>query len=442
VSVSPPALPEVGAPTSKKHAVPGIFKILGPGIITGASDDDPAAIGTFAAVGASLGFATLWLPLLTLPLMATVQFICAKIGLVTGHGIAGVVHKYYSRKLLYPVVAALFIANTIGAGVDLGIMAAALNLIIPIPAPVLVPILTALILTALLFGSYKQITGVLKWLTLALFAYVAAALLSRPDWGEVLRATVLPSIHFDKALIGAVVAILGANISPYAFFWQTETEAEERRQHGEEQRPKGRARRWRPRLTNDEIKYAAMDVNVGMFFANLAMYCIILAAAATLHASGKTQISSAADLADALRPVAGDGARLLFAVGIVGSGLLAMPTLTGSAAYAVSQAFGWKYGLNRKPHQARQFYAVIVVAALIGMLINFAGFNPVDALVWASTLYGVLAPLLLVVIMLISNNREIMGRRKNGRLLNIMGWTATIIMFAASGALILTLLTP
>jgi NRAMP (natural resistance-associated macrophage protein)-like metal ion transporter len=323
-----------------------MLKILGPGFITGASDDDPSGIGTYSVAGASFGFTTLWMALFTFPLMASVQFICAKIGLVSGEGLASLLRKHYSRWLLYPAVLALVIANTINAGADIGAIAAAFNLLIPIPAYWFVVPIVALILGLQIFGSYRLIANIFKWLTLALFAYIGAALLSKPNWSEVLHATFVPSVQLNAAFLATVVAILGTTISPYLFFWQADQEVEE-------QISMGRRRLWQRRgATNAEMRYAWWDVNIGMFFSNVVMYFIILATGATLFQSGQTTIQSATDAAQALRPLAGDAATALFALGLTGSGFLAAPILTGSAAFGVAEAFGWRRGLDEKPWRA------------------------------------------------------------------------------------------
>ncbi len=408
------------------------LKILGPGFITGASDDDPSGIGTYASAGASLGFAPLWLALFSFPLMAAVQYICAKVGLQSGMGLAGVLRRNYSRKLLYPTVVALMIANTINVGADIGAIAAGINLLVPIPIPAMILPIALLILILLVWGSYGLISTIFKWLALALLAYVGAAFLARPDPMEVLRSTFVPTISTDSAFMAAVVAILGTTISPYLFFWQASQEVEEKV-------TLGRMRLWQRRGTSDtELKYAAWDVNVGMLFSNLVMYFIILGTAATLFKSGQTNIGSAADAAKALQPLAGDAATILFAFGMIATGFLAIPVLAGSSAYAVSEAFGWKYGLDEPPVRALQFYGVIVASAMVGTEINYLGINPIDALVWTAVINGVVAPPLLVLIMMVANNRKIMGERVNNRVTNVLGWIATAVMFAAVIGLVLT----
>ncbi|MEP7284552.1 MAG: Nramp family divalent metal transporter [Chloroflexota bacterium] len=416
----------------ESNPIKRFLKVLGPGLITGASDDDPSGIGTYSVAGASLGFSTLWIALWTLPLMISVQYISAKIGLVTGRGLAGVLRRHYSRKLLYPVVFGLTIANMINAGVDIGAIAAAINLIVPIPITVMIIPIALAILALQIWGSYRLIANVFKWLTLALLAYVGAALFAKPDWGEVLKNTFIPTLTFDKTFLATVVAILGTTISPYLFFWQASEEVEEEISMGR------RTLRQRKGATNNELKFMSWDVNVGMIASNVVMYFIILATAATLFKAGKTNIQSATEAAEALRPIAGDMARFLLALGLAGAGILAVPILTGSAAYAVSEAFGWKYGLDQKPSRAKQFYAVIAGSTLIGMLINFIGINPIQALFWTSVINGFLAPPVLVILMLISNNKKVMGQRVNNRWMNILGWTTTGIMFLAAVAFVLT----
>jgi NRAMP (natural resistance-associated macrophage protein)-like metal ion transporter len=409
-----------------------LLKILGPGLITGASDDDPSGIGTYAVAGASLGYSMLWTALVTFPLMASVQFVCAKIAMVSGRGLAGVLRKYYPRPLLYSAVLALFVANTINVGADIGAIAAGINVLVPIPIAWMILPVAAVILALQLLGSYRLIARVFKWLTLALLAYVASSLFAHANWGEVLRATFIPTLRFDTTYLSTLVALLGTTISPYLFFWQSSQEVEE-------EVHTGRVHLWQRKGASDaELKYAAMDVTVGMIVSNLVMYFIILSTAATLYAAGQTQINSAAEAAEALRPLAGDAAGVLLAIGLIGAGFLAVPVLSGSAAYAMSEAFGWRYGLDTPPQRARQFYGVIVAATVVGLGINYVGISPIDALFWTAVINGFVAPPLLVLIMLVANNRRIMGERANGPGLNVLGWLATIAMFAAAIGLVIT----
>lgn len=402
---------------------------LGPGLITGASDDDPSGIGTYSQAGAALGFATLWTAIVTLPLMVVVQHICAKIGMVSGRGLAGVLHRYYPRWLLYPAVIGLVVANTINAGADISAISAAVNMFVPIPISVMVVPIALAIVMLQVWGSYRLIVKVFKWLTLSLFAYVIAAFLARPDWSEVARATFFPQVRFTGEYVTTLVAILGTTISPYLFFWEASEEVEE-------EKSEGRARlTQRLGATDDEIRREKVDTVVGMLFCNVVFYFVILAAGATLHVSGKTDIQSATDAAQALRPLAGNLATVLFAVGLIGAGLLAVPVLTGSAAYAVAETFGWPSGLDEKPRHAAKFYAVIAVSTLVGVLIDFVGINPIKALFWAAVINGIVAPPLLVIVMLVANNKRVMGKRTNGPVTNIIGWLAAAVMFAAAIAM-------
>jgi NRAMP (natural resistance-associated macrophage protein)-like metal ion transporter len=416
----------------EKNPFKRFFKMLGPGLVTGASDDDPSGISTYAVAGASLGFATLWTALFTFPLMAAVQLICAKVGMVTGMGLAAVLRRHYSRSLLYVAVLGLVIANTINAGADIGAIAAAINLLIPVPIAAMIVPIALIILAVQIWGSYRLIAKIFKWLAFALFAYIGSAFFAKPNWAGVLKGTLIPTISFNAQFLSTLVAILGTTISPYLFFWQANQEVEEEISMGR------RTLAQRKGATDAEMKYAAWDVNIGMLFSNVVMYFIILATAATLFKAGKTNIQSATDAAQALRPLAGEGAYFLLAVGLIGAGFLAVPILTGSSAYAVAEAFGGKYGFDKKPQRAKLFYGVIAASTLVGMLINFLGINPISALFWTAVINGFLAPPLLVVIMLIANNRKVMGDRVNGRWVNLLGWATTVIMFAAAIGLILT----
>ena len=409
------------------------LKILGPGLITGASDDDPSGIGTYTTAGASLGFATLWTALFTFPLMAVVQYLCAKVGMVSGRGLAGVLKRHYSPWVLYPAVIALLLANTINAGADIGAIAAAINLLIPIPLVVFIIPISLLILALQIWGSYRLIAKVFRWLTLALFAYIGSVFFAHPDALAVLKGTFIPMLRWDSTFVSMLVAILGTTISPYLFFWQSNQEVEE-------EISKGRTNlKLRKGATNKELTFAAWDVNVGMLLSNLVMYCIILATAATLFKAGKHDVQSATDAAVALRPIAGNAASILLAVGLIGAGFLAVPVLTGSAAYALAEALGWRHGLDKKPAGAKQFYVIIALATIAAILINFIGINPISALFWTAVINGVLAPPLLVLLMLIANNPKVMGERVNSRWLNLGGWISTLIMFAAALAFFLTL---
>ena len=405
---------------------------LGPGLITGASDDDPSGIGTYTQAGAALGYATLWTAVVTLPLMIVVQHICAKIGMCSGRGLASVLRKFYPRWLLYPVVAGLVIANTINAGADIAAISAAINMFVPIPIWAMVVPIAVAILVLQIWGSYRLIVKIFKWLTLSLFAYVIAAFLAHPNWGEVIRATFLPKITFDGQYITTIVAILGTTISPYLFFWEASEEVEEEKSEGRSSVAQ------RKGATDKEIKKEKIDTIVGMLFCNVVFYFVIVSAGATLHVTGQTNIQSATEAAQALRPLAGNFATILFAIGLIGAGLLAVPVLTGSAAYAVAETFGWRSGLDEKPRRAKKFYGIIALSTLVGVGIDFLGINPITALFWTAVINGVVAPPLLVVVMLVSNNKKVMGPRTNGLFTNIMGWLAAAVMFAAAIGMFLT----
>jgi NRAMP (natural resistance-associated macrophage protein)-like metal ion transporter len=417
----------------QNNPITNLINRLGPGLITGASDDDPSGIGTYTQAGAALGFATLWTAIVTLPLMVVVQHICAKIGMVSGRGLASVLKHYYPRWLLYPAVACLVIANTINAGADIAAISAAINIFAPVPIAAMVVPIAVIIVVLQVWGSYRLIVRVFKWLTLSLFAYVIAAFLAKPDWPAVASATFIPQISFTSEYITTIVAILGTTISPYLFFWQASEEVEE------ETCVVGRKLLSQRRgATNAEIKKEKIDTVVGMLFCNVVFYFVILAAGATLHVSGKTSIGSAAEAAQALAPLAGNLATVLFAIGIIGAGLLAVPVLTGSAAYAIAETFGWPEGLDEKPRDAKKFYVVIAVSTLVGVAIDLIGINPISALFWTAVINGVVAPPLLVVVMLIANNKRVMGKRVNGVWTNIIGWLAAAVMFIAAGAMFAT----
>ena len=425
-----PPDPTVVALRRERNPLKVFTRILGPGLVTGASDDDPSGIGTYAQAGAAYGYATLWTTLLMLPMMISVQYICAKVGLVNGRGLAGVLREHYPRWVLYPAVITLEVANTINAGVDIGAIAAAINLLLPIPALALIIPVSAGILALQVFGSYQLIARVFKWLTLALLAYIAAALFSRPDWGAVLRGTLIPTIELTPEYIGILVALLGTTISPYLFFWQANQEVDE-------QIAMGRRRLWqRQGASRTELRYALADTVSGMVFSGVVAYFIILSSGATLFVSGQHTIGTATDAAEALRPIAGDLSAALLAIGIIGAGVLAVPILTTSAASGVSEAAGWRFGLDRKVSKAPQFYAIVIAATIVGMVINFLGINPITALVVTAVINGLLAAPLLVLVMLVSNNRKVMGERTNGRRHNVLGWGTTAVMGIAAIALV------
>ncbi|HEV2440421.1 MAG TPA: divalent metal cation transporter [bacterium] len=407
-------------------------RVLGPGLVSGASDDDPSGVATYAVAGASLGLATLWTALFTIPMMAAVQFISAKVGLASGRGLAGALRHHYPTWAVSTAVLGLAVANTINAGADTGAVAAALNLIVPVPAAAMIVPIAAAIVAVVVWGTYPAVARALKWMSLLLLAYVGSAFLAHPRWPAVLAATVIPHVRLDGQFLSVLVAVLGTTISPYMWFWQASQEVEEREAIGERHL-------WQRRgVSQRELGYAAWDVNVGMFFSNVVMYFIILATASTLHRAGHTNITSAAQAAEALRPLAGPLATWLFALGLASAGLIAIPVLTASAAYAVGELFGWRTGLGERLGRAKAFYAVIAVSTAVGMLINFTGINPIDALFATAVINGFLTPPILLLLMLAVNNRAIMGSRVNGPLLNTIGWGTTAVMTAAVIGLILT----
>lgn len=413
----------------------GYWRSLGPGLTTGAADDDPSGIATYSQTGAKYGFQLIWLSLFTFPLMAIVQEMCARIGLVTGRGLAGNIRIYYPRWILYTCTILLFAANTLNLGADLGAMAKATQLLFPdFQFGVLVVIFAVFILVLQIFTTYARYAKYLKWLALVLLAYVFSALLIPIDWGKVFMSTLIPSMTFSKEQIFLICAILGTTISPYLFFWQTSQEVEEEILSG-----KTTIKLRQEETTDEEIKDMRVDVWSGMFLSNLVMFFIIAACAATLHANGITNIQTAADAAKALRPLAGDKAYFLFALGIIGTGLLAVPVLAGSASYALAESLKWKYGLYRKLREAYSFYGVIILAMVIGLLINFIGIDPIKALIYAAVANGLIAPIILVLILRISSNKKIMGERVNNTLTTMLGWFITLVMIAAGTAALLSL---
>jgi len=405
---------------------------LGPGLIAGAADDDPSGISTYSTAGAAFGFATLWTALFSFPLMAAVQFMCARIGMVSGRGLASVLRKFYPRPLLLFALALLLVANTVNIAADLGGMADVTALLVGTDSLWYEPAYTVLILAVLVFGSYRTIVRIFKWLTLVLFAYVLAAFLARPDWSEVLRATLVPQFVFSREFLMTLVAIFGTTISPYLFFWQAAQAVEVDRVAGKTTTVQ------RMGSTPEELRAARTDVVTGMFFSNFIMYFIILTTGATLHAHGQRDIATAVQAAEALRPLAGSSASLLFAFGLIGTGLLGVPVLAGSVAYAVAEAGGWQMGMDEKPVHAKEFYAVLGIAMLAGMAMDFAQLDAIKMLFWSAVLNGVLAPPLIVIILIVCNNRTVMMEHVNGRWLNLLGTITALVMSVAAGTMIWT----
>jgi Mn2+/Fe2+ NRAMP family transporter len=403
---------------------------LGPGLITGASDDDPSGIATYSQAGAKFGFGMCWALIATYPLMVAVQMISARIGRTTGHGLAGNVCRYYPRWLLYATVGLLVVANTINIGADLGAMADATALVFGGPTPFYLLGFALFCALTEVFAKYKRYVRLLKWLTLALFAYVATLFMVEVPWGEALWEMMVPPISLTPAYVTMVVAVLGTTISPYLFFWQASEEAEEVRVD-----PDSEPLKCAPDDGPAELERIELDTLIGMAFSNLVALAIMLTTAATLHASNITDIETSAQAAEALRPIAGDYASIIFALGIVGTGLLAVPVLAGSAAYAFGEAVGRPVGLARKPLRAKTFYAAIVAATLIGAGMNLTPIDPIEALYWAAVINGVVAVPVMVMMMLMSCRRDIMGRFACGGPLKWLGWVATLLMAAAVAAM-------
>ncbi len=415
-SVSEDAPKNSGGPLVKfrKH----YWKILGPGLTTGAADDDPSGIATYSQMGAQNGFGLAWLSVFLLPFMATVQEMCARIGLATGAGLAYNIKRHYSRKVLMFSTFLLLFANVFNIGADLGAMAKATELLAPGANFVLLIFFFAILSLALqVFIPYKKYSKYLKYLSFVLIAYVLSAVSIRMDWPSVLRHLVIPTISFSKSEIIIIAAAFGTTISPYLFFWQTDQEIEEQIERGETSVKSRKAGN-----TPEKIKDMREDVWSGMAFSNLIMFFIIAACAATLFPNGITNINTAAEAALALRPFAGDFAYFLFALGIIGTGLLAIPVLAGSASYAISESMGWKFGLYRKFKQAASFYGVIILAVALGIAMNFIGLDSIKALIYSAVLNAVVSPLAIFFILRISGNGKIMGQFKNKPIGNIFGW--------------------
>ena len=418
----------------KRPERPKLLKVLGPGLITGASDDDPSGIATYSQVGAQFGYGLSWVMLFSWPLMCAIQEISARIGRVTGRGIAGNLKRHYPAGVVHSIVLLLVIANVINLGADLGAMGASLKLLID--GPVLLYVAAFGLVTVLLeiFSRYSRYVSVLKWLTLSLFAYVAVAVVVHIPWATVGHNLVVPNITWSASYLTAVVALLGTTISPYLFFWQAEEEVEEVKERPQA-KPLERASDQAPA----EFKRIRIDTYVGMALSNAVALFIILTTAATLNAHGITDIRTSAEAAQALEPVAGKFAFFVFAVGIIGTGMLALPVLAGSSAYAIGETFGWHVGLGRKPRRAKAFYACIAVATLLGVLLNFSSIDPIRALFWSAVINGVVAVPVMVLMMLISVNQAVMGEFRLPVGLRIVGWAATGVMAAAAVGLFATL---
>jgi NRAMP (natural resistance-associated macrophage protein)-like metal ion transporter len=410
------------------------IRSLGPGLITGAADDDPSGIATYSQTGAQFGTHLLWLAAWTFPLMAIVQEMCARIALVTGQGLAKNIKRTYSRYILYACTILLFAANTLNIAADLGGIAKAIQLVVPSSSFIFLIVLVGLFgLLLQVYIPYKKFAAVLKWLVVTLFAYIITGFIIHMNWATLFRDGLVPHIVFSKNEILLITAILGTTISPYLFFWQTSQEVEE-------EIAEGKATAHARRGTNArEIRKMRLDTWTGIFLSNLVMFFIIAVCANTLFTHGITNIATASDAARALAPFAGPGATILFAIGIIGTGMLAIPVLAGSTSYAISESFGWKEGLYRKLSQARAFYAVISISIALGILINFIGIDPIKALIYAAIANGIVAPVILIFIVHISGSSKTMGRYKNSTLGNFIGWLIVLLMSITALAAIYTL---
>lgn len=406
------------------------LSLLGPGLTTGAADDDPSGIATYAQTGAQFGYGQLWTALYMLPFMTAVQEACARIGLVTGKGIAAVVKDNYSRPVLYFVVSLVVVANTLNIGADIGAMAAAAQLIIPLPFIVLILLFTTIILLLEIFTSYKVYSRLLKWLALTLMAYPVTVFIIDQPWSTVLKATIIPHLEFNFAFLFIITGVFGTTITPYMFFWEAAQEVEEERENGFAKN--GKHIGW------PQIHLMRKDNAIGMIISEFTTWCILLVAATVLHQNGVKDIQNAADAAKALEPLvnsfsnAGYLAKLIFSVGIIGLGLLAVPILSGSAAYAVAEAFNWKASLDLRFNKAIGFYVIIIISTLIGLLLNFIGIDPVKALIYTAVMNGVAAVPLLFLIIKIATNDQIMGEYKSGWLSKVLLWATFLIMTAAA----------
>jgi NRAMP (natural resistance-associated macrophage protein)-like metal ion transporter len=407
-----------------------LLRALGPGLITGASDDDPSGIATYSQAGAQFGFAISWTMLFSYPLMAAIQQISARIGRTTGKGIAGNIRQHYPARLLQSIVALLFIANAINIGADLGAMGDALTLLIGGPALSYVILFGAICAVLQVFVKYARYVAMLKWLTLALFAYFGTIMVVEIPWAEAARGFFIPTFLPDAAFWTTVVAVLGTTISPYLFFWQASQEVEEIRA-ARERKPLIKA----PNQGPDAVERIRLDTLIGMAFSNLVALAIIFTTAATLHSNGITNVETSAQAAEALRPVAGPFAFTLFALGIIGTGLLAVPVLAGSAAYAVGEARKWPVGLARKPEKAKAFYVTLTIATMIGVALNFSPINPIRALYWSAVINGVVAVPVMIIMMHMTANPKVMGQFTINGGLRSAGWLATAVMVAAALAM-------
>lgn len=420
---------------NKKKSTSGkyvkFWKLLGPGLVTGSSDDDPSGIATYSQAGAAYGLSTLWTSIVAFPLMASIQQMCARIGVVTAQGLTGTLKKYYPRPVLYLMLVFSFPAIVMNIGADIAGMGAVGNLLFPaIAANYFSVLFTVLLLGLIIYLPYQKIASILKYMCIVMLVYFIVPFLYKQDIVAILKSTFIPTIRFDKAFIAILVGILGTTISPYLFFWQASVEVEEMKH------------KKRHLIVNKKIIHEIdQDVDFGMTFSGLVMYFIILTTGTVLFNGGVHQIDTVEQAATALKPLAGNMAYLLFAVGVIGTGLIAIPVLSGSISYIITETFGWEQGLDKKFHEAKAFYVIISISLILGLSLNYIGISPIKALLYTAILYGITAPVLIAIILHISNNEKIMGENVNDRITNILGFAALIIMTVAAGLLIYMQLT-
>jgi NRAMP (natural resistance-associated macrophage protein)-like metal ion transporter len=411
---------------------PSLLKLVGSGVITGAADDDPSAIGTYASAGAKYGLSFLWIAPVLLPMMYGVVYLSSKLGQVYGKGLFDAIRDRFPRWALYPILVGGVAGNVVEAAADLGGIAAALNLHVPLPVPAIVAIVAAIVFALQWWGSYTLLRSIFRWLALALFAYAIAAVMAKPDLRQVLAGTFTPRLRFDETFLAMVVACIGTSLSAYIYTWQSNQEVEE-------EIAQGKRRWWQRRgATRAELRRTRRDVLVGMIFSNLILYFIILATGATLHPAGQTEIESAAQAAQALRPLAGDAAGLLFIAGVVGVGFLAVPIMTTGAAYDLVQSFGKHGSLHDKPRDARLFYGAIAMVTVAAVGINCLGFNPMKMLVWSGIIQGFSVPPLLVLMLIMTNDRRMMGNKVNSLGTNVLGVGTALVTFLAAAFLVVS----
>ena len=405
-----------------KVKLKNFWKVIGPGLVTGASDDDPSGIATYSQAGAAFGLTTLWTAIIAFPLMAALQKMCAKIGIVTKMGLTGAIKKYYSKPVLYLMLICSFPAIVLNIGADIAAMGAVGNLLFPsIHASFFSVFFTIFLLVMIIYLPYHKIASILKYLCIVLLVYFIVPFLYHQDFGAILKSTFIPTIHFEKAYIAILVGVLGTTISPYLFFWQASVEVEEQKQ-------------LKTKLIVNKKVMVNMtnEVDFGMTFSGLIMYFIILTTGTVLFQAGVTQIDTVEQAAMALKPLVGNSAYLLFAIGVIATGLIAIPVLSGSLSYMFSETFGWEQGLDKKFHEAKGFYVIIAISLIMGLGLNYIGVSPIKALIYTAILYGITAPVIIGLILLISNNKKIMGKHTNSMTANVLGMMALLIMTAAA----------